>query len=106
MTIYLQVDRGIVTNAMFQTFGCGVSIACCSVLTEMIKDSPIADCYAVTGLSLIECFSGVPEEKRSAPHGRGGLTGRIGRLRPPYHEANPLSSGLHRCTYPQFYRCA
>ncbi len=36
VTIYLQAKQQIVTAAKFQTYGCGVSIACCSVLTELV----------------------------------------------------------------------
>ncbi len=64
VTIYLQVRQGVVTKAMFQTFGCGVSIACCSVLTEMITGRTVADCRSLTGASLIEALAGIPPEKQ------------------------------------------
>ncbi len=68
VTIYLLASQGVVTRAMFQTYGCGVSIACCSALTEMIAGSPIADCQSLTGLSLIENLAGIPEEKLFCAH--------------------------------------
>ena len=64
VTIYLQVRQGVVTKAMFQTFGCGVSIACCSVLTEMITGRALIDCRSLTGESLIETLAGIPPEKQ------------------------------------------
>jgi len=68
VTIYLKAQDAIVTRAMFQTFGCGISIACCSMLTEMIGGSSVADCGTLTGESLIEALSGIPADKQFCAH--------------------------------------
>lgn len=36
LKIYLKIQNGIVTDAKFQTFGCGSAVASSSILTEMI----------------------------------------------------------------------
>jgi len=68
VTIYLKARDAIVTKAMSQTFGCGVSIACCSALTEMITGRSVADCETLTGESLIESLSGIPADKQFCAH--------------------------------------
>jgi NifU-like protein involved in Fe-S cluster formation len=64
VTIYLKVEGDVVKQATFQTFGCGVSIACCSVLTEMVCEMPVTDARLITGGDLIAALSGVPQEKK------------------------------------------
>lgn len=39
MKIYIKVDKGIITDVKFNTFGCGSAIATSSMATEMIKES-------------------------------------------------------------------
>jgi NifU-like protein involved in Fe-S cluster formation len=63
VTIYLKIDQDRVTKAMFQTYGCGFSIACCSVLTEMVTGITLAECCQLGAASLIETLAGLPEEK-------------------------------------------
>ena len=40
MRIYLKIEDGIVSDAKFETFGCGSAIASSSMATELIKASP------------------------------------------------------------------
>ena len=68
VTIYIRSIDGVVERAMFTTYGCGVSIACCSALTEMIAGSTLADCRSLNGSSLIDALDGIPEEKRFCAH--------------------------------------
>jgi NifU-like protein involved in Fe-S cluster formation len=62
--MYLRVRNGLIERAMFQTYGCGVSIACCSALTEMVTGTALADCRLLTGWSLIDRLAGIPDEKQ------------------------------------------
>ena len=39
MKIYLKIDNDTITDAKFETFGCGSAIASSSMATEMIKAS-------------------------------------------------------------------
>jgi NifU-like protein involved in Fe-S cluster formation len=63
-TIYLQASGGRVTQARFQTFGCGYSIAACSALTELITGKTISECQAITADQVVTALDGMPEEKR------------------------------------------
>src|SRR5258706_8107240 len=47
VTIFLKVQEGKIENASFEAHGCGYTIACCSVLTELaIGKTPVA-CLAL-----------------------------------------------------------
>jgi NifU-like protein involved in Fe-S cluster formation len=63
-TIYLKANGDRVTQARFQTFGCGYSIAACSALTEMVTGKTISECQAITPDQVVAALDGMPEEKR------------------------------------------
>lgn len=62
--IYLKLAGDVVAQASFTTFGCGVSIACCSVLTEMITGQVISQAALVCENHLVAALDGVPADKR------------------------------------------
>ena len=64
MTIFLRICGGIVERADFQTFGCGYSIACCSVLTERVKGMELHACREISSTELADTFGGLPANKR------------------------------------------
>ena len=43
MKMYLKIDKGIITDAKFKTFGCGAAVATSSMATELIKGKSIDD---------------------------------------------------------------
>jgi NifU-like protein involved in Fe-S cluster formation len=67
MILYLRLAGGVVTEARFQTFGCGVSIASGSVLTELVARRPISECLALTAADVIAALDGVPPDKLHGP---------------------------------------
>jgi nitrogen fixation NifU-like protein len=67
MILYLQIAGGKVVAAKFQTYGCGSTIACGSMLTEMIIGRSLEDCLRLTTDTLIERLDGVPAEKMHSP---------------------------------------
>jgi len=61
--IYLQFYDDQVCRAAFTTFGCGVSIACCSVLTEMVIGKSVTVCQQITSADVKNALDGVPADK-------------------------------------------
>lgn len=64
LKIYLKLDEnGIITDAKFQTFGCGSAVASSSVLTEMIIGKHIDEARKITNKQIAEELDGLPPEK-------------------------------------------
>lgn len=63
MKIYLKINDDIITDAKFETFGCGSAIASSSMATEMIKGKPIAEALTVTNKAVTEALDGLPAHK-------------------------------------------
>lgn len=63
LKIYLKIKDGIVTDAKFQTFGCGSAVASSSILTEMIIGKPIDEVRKITNKDIADQLEGLPPEK-------------------------------------------
>jgi NifU-like protein involved in Fe-S cluster formation len=61
--LFLRIVEGRVIEAMFQSLGCGCTIACCSVLTELLKGRMLEDCDHITAKSIAEELGGIPSDK-------------------------------------------
>ena len=64
LTLYLQLSDGRVSLATFDCHGCGVTIACGSILTELVEGRTLEECAAVTANDLIEALDGIPADKQ------------------------------------------
>ena len=63
MKIYLKIENNIITDAKFETFGCGSAIASSSMATELIKGKPVSEALALTNRSVVEALDGLPPHK-------------------------------------------
>jgi NifU-like protein involved in Fe-S cluster formation len=53
-----------VRRAAYEAAGCGVTIACCSMLTELVAGRTVAECLTITTGQVEAALDGLPFEKR------------------------------------------
>lgn len=63
---YLRVVDGKVSEARFQTYGCGPSIAASSLVTELVQGRAVDALAALTPDAIERALGGLPEERRHA----------------------------------------
>jgi len=63
MKIYLKIDDNIITDAKFNTFGCGAAVATSSMATELIKGKTVDEALKITNKAVIEALDGLPPAK-------------------------------------------
>jgi NifU-like protein involved in Fe-S cluster formation len=63
VTLYLRVNGDRIANASFEAEGCGVTIACGSMLTELVQGRNFGDCREITVHELAHALGGIPAGK-------------------------------------------
>ena len=63
IAIKVDPDSGVITDARFKSFGCGVSIAAASALTEIVIGKTIDDASAVSDADIVDYLGGLPDDK-------------------------------------------
>lgn len=63
MKLFIKVKDDKITDAKFQTFGCGAAIAVSSMVTEMAKGMTLDEAMNITKASLAEALDGLPPQK-------------------------------------------
>jgi nitrogen fixation NifU-like protein len=60
---WITVHDGTITDATYRTQGCAASIACGSVLTELVQNKPVTEALRITKHDIIAALDGLPEQK-------------------------------------------
>ncbi len=60
---WIKVEDGIIVDAKYRTQGCAASVACGSVLTELVKNKSIEETMNITKDEIVNLLDGLPEKK-------------------------------------------
>ncbi|MBO3802885.1 MAG: iron-sulfur cluster assembly scaffold protein [Candidatus Brockarchaeota archaeon] len=60
---WIKVREGKIVDVKYRTQGCAASIACGSVLTELVKNKTIEEALKLTKDDIISALNGLPEMK-------------------------------------------
>lgn len=63
MIIYIKVENDIITDAMFETYGCAAAIASSSMTTDLIKGKSIDEALALSNKEVADNLGGLPPVK-------------------------------------------
>lgn len=63
MKIFLKVEKGIIEDVKFQTFGCGAAIATSSMVTELVKGKTLEEALKISNEAVAEALDGLPPVK-------------------------------------------
>jgi nitrogen fixation protein NifU and related proteins len=62
----LQIEGGRIETARFLAYGCAPTLACGSVITEMIEGMSVVDANSLTRKQLVEALGGLSPQKQHA----------------------------------------
>lgn len=62
MAFYLRLDGDVIEETTFTTDGCGATVACGSMLTQMVTGMSVEDAGELMPEDLLEALGGLPEE--------------------------------------------
>lgn len=63
MRLYIKVEKDVITDAKFKTFGCGAAIATSSMVTDLVKGKTVKEALKVSNAAVAEALGGLPKVK-------------------------------------------
>jgi len=63
MRMYIKVEKDVIVDAKFKTFGCGAAISTSSMVTELVKGKTIEEALKITNKAVAEALGGLPQPK-------------------------------------------
>lgn len=66
--LFLRIAADRVGRVQFECHGCGVTIAVCSVLTELTEGRTYSECAALSAEDIIAALDSIPPHKQDCAH--------------------------------------
>ncbi len=63
MKITMRIEKDVIEDVKFKTFGCGAAIATSSMATELVKGHTVKEALAITNSAVVEALEGLPPAK-------------------------------------------
>ncbi len=63
MALYIKVEKNVIVDAKFKTFGCGAAIATSSMVTDLVKGKTVDEALKVSNRAVAEALGGLPPIK-------------------------------------------
>ena len=68
LNLYLSVKDGRITDARFQSFGCGPAAATTSIVTELVKGKTVDEALESARRGMAPVFEGLPMKDKHCSH--------------------------------------
>lgn len=63
MHLYIKVEKGIIKDIKYETFGCVAAISTSSVVTDLAKGKTLQQALKIDGNKVVESLGGLPDIK-------------------------------------------
>jgi nitrogen fixation protein NifU and related proteins len=63
MKMFLKIEKEVIVDVKFKTFGCGAAVATSSMVTEMVKGKTIGEALKISNRAVAEALGGLPPIK-------------------------------------------
>jgi nitrogen fixation NifU-like protein len=63
LKLSLRIEKGVIIDARFKSFGCTAAIAAGSIATLLVKGKTLSEAERVTNQDVVKALGGLPESK-------------------------------------------